>query len=119
MTPGRLGHQVVPVVRAAEGVLAGTSSLTQALRDGGYTAAGARRMIHAMPASETVAAHLLVHPGAPLLRIRSTTWDKSKTPFDYYETWLRTDVVPLEEVLDYLGSVREGSSLVGAAGGGR
>jgi len=29
------------------------------------------------------------------------------------------DVVPLEEVLDYLGSVREGASLVGAAGGGR
>jgi GntR family transcriptional regulator len=87
---------VAPVVQAAEGVLGGLSSLTQALRDGGYAAAGAHRMIHALPASETVARHLEVHPGAPLLRIRSTTWGKSLAPFDYYETWLRTDVVPLE-----------------------
>jgi GntR family transcriptional regulator len=24
------------------------------------------------------------------------TWDKSQVPYDYYETWLHTDIVPLE-----------------------
>lgn len=87
---------VAPVVAAAAGVLAGTSSLTQALADGGYVAAGARRVIHALPAPRHVASHLRVAEGSALLRVRSTTWDRSLAPFDYYETWLRSDRIPLE-----------------------
>lgn len=87
---------VEPVVANAGGVLSGEASLTQALRDGGFEAAGARRVIHALPAPRTVADHLEVGEGSPLLRIRSVTWDSSLVPFDYYETWLRSDRVPLE-----------------------
>ncbi|MEI2774714.1 MAG: GntR family transcriptional regulator [Tetrasphaera sp.] len=87
---------VAPVVAAATGVCQGDSSLTVALAAGGYTAAGARRVIHAVGASERIAQHLDIPAGSPVLLIRSTTWDKSLVPYDYYETWLRTDVVPLE-----------------------
>ena len=87
---------VAPVVAVATGVRAGQSSLTSALQAAGYVAAGARRVIHAVTAPPEIAAHLQVSAKTPLLRIRSTTWDTSLVPYDYYETWLRTDVVPLE-----------------------
>lgn len=88
-----------PVMRwvaEADGVLSGESSLTEALATGGYSPSGARRVIHALPAPHTVAALLKIAEGTPLLRIRSTTWDQSQVPYDYYETWLRSDYVPLE-----------------------
>jgi GntR family transcriptional regulator len=87
---------VAPVVEQAAGVLDGTSSLTLALRDAGYVPAGSRRVIHALPAPQHIADHLSVPAGSPLLRVRSTTWDSSQAPYDYYETWLRSDRVPLE-----------------------
>jgi GntR family transcriptional regulator len=87
---------VVPVVQAASGVLTGDSSLTEALGAGGYSTAGAHRVIHALPATARIADLLEVPEGSALLRIRSTTWDQGQTPFDYYETWLRSDRVPLE-----------------------
>ena len=87
---------VAPVIAAATGVRDGTSSLTTALQAAGYVAAGAKRVVHAVAADRTLAAHLEVPEGTPLLRVRSTTRDKSHVPYDYYETWLRTDVVPLE-----------------------
>jgi len=87
---------VAPVVAAADGVRDGTSSLTTVLQAAGYIAARAKRAVHAVAADRTLAAHLEVHAGTPLLRIRSTTWDKSQIPYDYYETWLRTDIVALE-----------------------
>lgn len=86
---------VAAVISAAPTVLDGTSSLTEALAAGGYTAVGAHRVIHALPAPATIAAALGVAKGSALLRIRSTTWDQSQVPFDYYETWLRSEVVPL------------------------
>ncbi|MCO8273995.1 UTRA domain-containing protein [Actinoplanes sp. TRM 88003] len=81
---------------AATGVRDGTSSLTAALQDAGYVAARAKRVVHAVPADRVLAGHLDVPEGTPLLRIRSITWSKAQVAFDYYETWLRTDVVPLE-----------------------
>jgi GntR family transcriptional regulator len=87
---------VAPIVASATGVLNGTTSLTHALRDGGYTPATSRRVLHALPAPTELASHLRIAPGAPLLRIRSTTCDRSGFPYDYYETWLRTDRIPLE-----------------------
>jgi GntR family transcriptional regulator len=87
---------VAPIVAGAVGVRKGSSSLTSALQAAGYVAAGARRVIHAVAAPKVIATHLQISTGTPLLRIRAITWDKSLVPYDYYETWLRTDVVPLE-----------------------
>lgn len=87
---------VAQVVARAVGVLSGASSLTEALRDAGYTAAGAHRVIHALGAPADVAQHLGIPVGAPLVRIQSTTWTAEGLRYDYYETWLRTEVVPLE-----------------------
>jgi GntR family transcriptional regulator len=86
---------VAPVVAAATGVRDGSSSLTAVLQAGGYAAAGARRTIYSVGATPEIAAHLQLPVGSPLLRIWSTTWDKSLVPYDCYETWLRTDIVPL------------------------
>jgi GntR family transcriptional regulator len=87
---------VAPVVSDAAGVLDGTSSLTEALGRAGYVAVGARRVIDAQPASVRIANLIDVAPGVPLLRIRSTTWGSELIPYDFYETWLHTDIVPLE-----------------------
>lgn len=87
---------VASVVAAAAEVLSGVGSLTHALRDGGFLAEGSHRIIHALPAPHAIADQLDVKEGAALLRIQSVTWDTSQVPFDYYETWLRSDRVPLE-----------------------
>jgi GntR family transcriptional regulator len=87
---------VESVVADAASVLAGQTSLTEALRQGGYVPEGARRVIHALPSPRAVAERLEVAEGSALLRIRSTSWTASSTPYDYYETWLRSDRVPLE-----------------------
>lgn len=84
------------VVAAAADVLSGAGSLTHALRVGGFRAEGCHRIIHALPAPHAIAELLEVGEGAALLRIRSVTCDASQVPFDYYETWLRSDRVPLE-----------------------
>ena len=81
---------------AAADVLDGTGSANGALRRAGYVIHGARRVIHATHAPEDVAGHLGVEPGDPVLRIRSLSWDQSDRRFDYYETWVLTDTVPLE-----------------------
>ena len=57
---------------------------------------GCRRIIHALAAPQPIADQLDVSEGAALLRIRSVTWGTDQVPFDYYETWLRSDRVPLE-----------------------
>lgn len=89
---------VEPVVSNSPGLLAGELSLTQVLSDGGFVPEGAHRVIHALPASRTIAERLGVPEGTALLRIRSTTWNADLTPYDYYETWLRSDRVPLEVI---------------------
>ncbi|MCS3494427.1 GntR family transcriptional regulator [Arthrobacter sp. JUb119] len=77
-------------------VLDGTGSVNAALRREGLNIAGAKRVIHALPATEVVAKHLRVSIGFPVLRICSQSWDSSHGVFDYFETWVRTDTVPLE-----------------------
>ncbi|BAK33722.1 putative GntR family transcriptional regulator [Microlunatus phosphovorus NM-1] len=84
------------VVAAAPDVLNGTGSLNSTLRNAGFVINGARRVIHAMRAPKEVARHLGVGPGAPVLRIRSLSWDQQDRYFDYYETWVLTGTVPLE-----------------------
>lgn len=80
----------------ADDVLDGTGSVNHTLRHAGYVTSGARRVIHALRAPEQVAAHLEIDPDEPVLRIRSLSWDQHDTHFDYYETWVLTDTVPLE-----------------------
>lgn len=90
------------IIAAASDVLDGTGSVTSTLRQAGYVIKGARRVIHATRAPKDVAQHLKMRPGGPVLRIRSLSWDQHDRYFDYYETWVLTDTVPLE--LDIVAS---------------
>jgi GntR family transcriptional regulator len=83
-------------VSAAQDVLNGVGSLNNTLRLAGFVTRSAHRMIHALPAPKEIAGHLHVKVSHPLLRIRSRSWDQNDTLFDYYETWVLTDVVSLE-----------------------
>lgn len=84
------------VIAGATDVLAGTGSVNGTLRRAGFITEGARRVIHSMGAPAEVAVHLQVPNGHPVLRIRSLSWDAGDHRFEYYETWVLTDVVPLE-----------------------
>lgn len=81
---------------AASAVLDGSGSVNEKLREAGFVTAGARRLIHATHAPDAVAARLRITADRPVLRVRSLSWDHSDTRFDYYETWVLTDVIPLE-----------------------
>ncbi|MEL7974315.1 GntR family transcriptional regulator [Isoptericola sp. F-RaC21] len=84
------------MMSTAEDVLAGTGSVNSTLRGAGFVTSGAHRVIRAMRAPEAVATHLQIGPDQPVLRVRSESWDHRGFRFDYYETWVLTDVVPLE-----------------------
>lgn len=83
-------------IAAADDVLQGTGSVNSALRKAGFITSGAHRVLRAMRAPENVATHLRIGPDQPVLRVRSLSWDHEDVRFDYYETWVLTDVVPLE-----------------------
>ncbi|TAJ46478.1 MAG: GntR family transcriptional regulator [Herbiconiux sp.] len=90
--PGPSGE----VVSKAADVLDGSGSVNQALRGAGYVTAGARRVVHALRTPPEIADALGVDNDEPILRVGSLSWDHEATRFDYYETWVLTDVVPLE-----------------------
>jgi GntR family transcriptional regulator len=90
--PGQVGQ----LIAAADDVLQGTGSVNATLARGGYVTAGARRVMRALRAPDGVAGHLHIRKGEPVLRVRSQSWDQHDVKFDYYETWVLTDVVPLE-----------------------
>lgn len=83
-------------VATASDVLDGSGSVNSTLRAAGFVTDGAHRVIHALGAPGDVAAHVEVAPGHPILRVRSLSWDQRGHRFDYYETWVLTDTVPLE-----------------------
>ncbi len=83
-------------VAAASDVLNGSTSVNNILRKAGLVTDGAHRVIHALGAPTDVAHHLKVATGHPVLRVRSLSWDQSGRRFDFYETWVLTDTVPLE-----------------------
>ena len=68
-------------------------SLNQVLRQAGYGIFGAHRSVEAVYASPEIAAILEVPMGSPLLLVTSVSWGKDRRPFDYYTSWVRTDVV--------------------------
>ncbi|MEX0153787.1 GntR family transcriptional regulator [Microbacterium sp. LMI1-1-1.1] len=84
------------ILASAEDVLDGTASVNDTLRRHGLVASGARRVIRALGAPASVAEHLEIDPGTPIMRVRSLSWDSNDVRFDYYETWVLTDVIPLE-----------------------
>ncbi|BDZ64755.1 GntR family transcriptional regulator [Agromyces mangrovi Wang et al. 2018] len=90
--PGDAGR----VIAAADDVLDGSGSVNSTLREAGFSIAGARRVVESLPAPSDVASHLGIEEGRPILRVRSLSWDQNDLRFDYYETWVLTDVVPLE-----------------------
>ena len=89
-------REVGRTIEAEAGVLDGSASLNSHLRAAGFVSSGAQRIIHALPAPPEVAAHLGVGVDHPVLRVRSLSWAADGTRFDYYETWVLTDVIPLE-----------------------
>lgn len=84
------------VIATTTDVLEGKDSVNSTLRRAGFITDGARRVIHAMGAPDEIATHLEVPAGHAVLRIRSLSWNQNEQPFDYYETWVLTDTVPLE-----------------------
>jgi GntR family transcriptional regulator len=92
----RSPERLVPVITEAADVLDGTGSLTEAVERAGYALGGAQRTIRADAAGGEIADALEVPTGSPLLRIRSTSWTPEGVRFDIYETWVRSEVIPLE-----------------------
>ena len=90
--PREIGEQIA----TEKDVLDGSASVNAALRKAGFSTSGARRVVHALGAPASVAEHVGVPEGQPILRVRSLSWDQRDTKFDYYETWVLTDTVPLE-----------------------
>lgn len=84
------------LIASASDVRSGTGSVNSTLRRGGFVTSGGQRVIHALHAPDGVAQHLGIGANDPVLRIRSLSWDHDDRRFDYYETWVLTDVVPLE-----------------------
>lgn len=70
-------------------------SLNRVLRKAGYRIFGARRSVEAVPAPADIAKLLDVPVGAPLLLVNSVSWKKGGKIFDYYKSWVRTDVVKI------------------------
>ncbi len=72
-------------------------SLYRRLRERyGLIAAGGRRVVESLPSEELLAKLLDVPLRTPLLFVESVTWNGTGSPFDCYQTWLRTDRMKVE-----------------------
>jgi GntR family transcriptional regulator len=76
-------------------VLEGTGSLNQTLRASGFSVFSARRQVEAVAAPEDTAKLLRLKRSAPVLLIRSASRDENGRPFDYYCSYVRSDVVAI------------------------
>lgn len=76
-------------------VLSGKGSLTRALRLGGFETARARRSVAAVAAEGDAARVLKTPDREPLLLVTSVSWDKRGKPFDFYTSWIKSDVVQI------------------------
>jgi len=74
----------------------GKGSLNNTLYNAGFAVAGASRTVEAVAADEAMAGRLQVPAGAPLLKIKSTSWDANLVAFEHHEVWVRSDVVHVE-----------------------
>ncbi len=87
---------VAAIVAGAKDVLAGAASLSEVLAAAGYSMGGAQRTVRALTPSPDIAQELEVGPTTPLVHIRSVSWTADGRRYDMYDTWVRTDVTPLE-----------------------
>jgi GntR family transcriptional regulator len=87
---------VAEFVAQASDTLSGTASLTGVLQRSGYALAGANRFVRAVTPTQEIADALRIGASDPILQIRSTSWSTDGTRFDVYETYVNTEVVPLE-----------------------
>jgi len=76
-------------------VLEGMKSLNQTLRESGFSIYSARREVEAVAAPESTAKLLRLKRNAPILLIRSVSRDENGRPFDYYCSYVRSDVVAI------------------------
>jgi GntR family transcriptional regulator len=68
-------------------------SLNKVLRSAGFVIYGARRTVEAVLATKELSKLLGVAPGNPLLLVTSVSWGRDQRCFDYYTSWLRSEVV--------------------------
>lgn len=86
-----------PAVMESE-IMQHRGSLNRVLKRNGHAIYGARRTVESVAASQSHARLLDVSEGAPLLLVTSVSWDPEGHPFDYYTSWVRTDVVKVTVV---------------------
>ncbi|MDF3307289.1 GntR family transcriptional regulator [Rhodococcus koreensis] len=87
---------LTPVLASASEVLAGEASLTTLLTNAGFSLGGANRIIRAARPTPEIAEALAIDADEPMLCIRSTSWTPEGLRYDVYETWVRSDIIPLE-----------------------
>nr|WTA00162.1 GntR family transcriptional regulator [Streptomyces sp. NBC_00857] len=95
--------ELVPVIASSDDALNGRASLSQVLATAGYTLGGAHRSVRAVAPSSEVAEALEIKRATPTLHIRSTSWTPAGRHYDVYDTWVRSDIVPLEVNVDATG----------------
>lgn len=76
-------------------VLKGEASLNQTLRVAGFSVYAARREVAAVGAPSSTAKLLEVVKGSPVLLITSTSRNEAGRAFDYYQSFVRSDVVTI------------------------
>lgn len=84
--------EIESVLRSSE-VLSGSASLNRTLQSAGYEVFRARRGVEAVAATDKLAELLEVPVGSPLLLVTSVSWGRDGKPFDFYTSWLRSNVV--------------------------
>jgi GntR family transcriptional regulator len=84
--------EIENAVRSSD-VISGGGSLNRTLQSAGFEVFRARRSVEAVPATEELSKLLAVPVGSPLLLITSVSWGRDNKPFDFYTSWLRSDVV--------------------------
>lgn len=89
-------------------VLKGTQSLNATLREAGYRIYHARREVAAVLPPVDAARYLQLSKNVPALQIKSMSRDISGMPFDYYESYARSDVVTISVDAQALGDVEAG-----------
>jgi GntR family transcriptional regulator len=87
---------LVPILASATEVLSGTASLSALLAQAGFVLGGANRIIRARRPTTEIAQALAIDENEPMLCIRSTSWTPDGLRYDVYETWVRSDIIPLE-----------------------
>jgi GntR family transcriptional regulator len=90
-------------------------SLNRVLRQAGHVIFGARRSLEAVYAPPEIAAILEVPPGSPLLLVTSVSWGKDRRPFDYYTSWVRSDVVKVTVEAGAVGKMGQQTMSVGGS----